>query len=192
MNLSEAVRLSTTVRVWSASGDSRCGIATEFPTIDGGARRFAVQLINRPRIKIEVMPETRLNTEWLEEPRIDVKWMNTGSVWVRNTDHKLWNRPVPSVSRCLVQSVDNGVVRFQEGLSDPSSKRLSHTSCYAFMNLYTRLWGLEVPPDKVPNEPLPYVSKKQPGRPKRVEPGPKSALDRLLSDDLIPDESWTP
>lgn len=193
MTVAEKVLADTTVRVWSASGDSRVGIATEFPTPLGTLRRFAIQLLNQPNMKLVMLSEDELNQQWLLAPRVDVRWMNVGSVWVRNEDHKLWKRPVSVELRCEVtELMGSGHVRFRQRRHAETPKggwaeHYSVRTCFNFMQQYTRLWGQEVPKGDFPQEPLPFVFRKVPGRPKKekVVSEPKSAFDRLLEDDLL-------
>jgi hypothetical protein len=191
MTVAQKVLADTTVRVWSASGDSRVGIATEFPAPEGAQKRYAIQLLNKPGLKLVRLSEDELNTEWLLAPRIDIRWMNLGSVWVRNEEHKFWNRPVAVDLRCEVTEVmGSGHVRYRmrrhAETSDGGWAEHHHVQrCFTFLTQYTRLWGQEVPKGEIPQEPLPFIARKAPGRPKKEKEIPKTAFDRLLDKDLI-------
>ncbi len=188
--VAETVLARTTVRVWSASRDSRVGIATEFPSVDGAQKRYAIHLLNWPTSKPLVISENDLNTLWLLQPRVDVKWLNVGSMWVRNDEHQNWKRPVVTGLRYEIEAVaGSGHVRARRRVKTDKGwgyTYFSHT-CYSFMSQFTRLWGMEVPKGEIPQEPLPFLSRKLPGRPKKEKPQPKSALERLLERDLIPE-----
>lgn len=181
--ISKAVEAFTVVRAWHSSRDSRVALISRFLPEN---KLYAVQLINRPGHKPVFLTSADVDAQWLEQPRIDVKWINVGSMWIRHIDHKLWNRPVPAHLRCEVYApiTIGGIVKFRV---KPKTGAYQHfeASCHAFMQNYTRLWGVEVPPKEIPNEPLPFISKKLPGRPKKPKPEPQSAFDRLLEKDLI-------
>ncbi len=189
MTVSARVIADTTVRVWSASGDSRVGIATPFPTPEGCRPRYCIQLINQPNMKLVHVTGDELNTEWLLSPRIDARWVNVGSVWVRNNEHKSWKRPVPSLVWCEVCEVKKRSVCYCLRHDSEYGPVVSHyyQEYTTFTTLYTRLWGQETPKGEIPQEPLPFKPRKAPGRPKKVKEGPKSVLDRLLEGDLIPE-----
>lgn len=189
MTIAEEVLDKTTVRVWSASRDTRVGIASALPSIDGGTPVvFLIQLLNQPNLpRLRVFAD-ELERDWLLAPRIDVKWLNIGSVWVKNENQKFWNRPVPAANRVQIHDAVtmDGFVRFHSYLKGKSRIRYADT-CYRFMSQYVCLWGKEVKKGEIPLEPTPYVEPKLPGRPKKPKPVPKSAIDRLLEDELIPE-----
>jgi hypothetical protein len=186
MSLILAVHQKTTVRVWHRSRDSRVGIASEI--VPG---LFAVQLLNQPNLPYLKVPAVLLEEEWLEAPRIDVAWMNVGSVWVKNELHKFWNKPVPKNDVVILRRpIGNGGTIGYEALV-PKEKGGNATggalSCYNFMHKFTRLWGAETKKGVIPDDPMPYLWRKLPGRPKKPKPEPQSAFSRLLEKELIPE-----
>jgi hypothetical protein len=188
MTVADAIRRRTTVRVWHASRDSRVGIATEFPAVEG-ASRFAVQLLNRPNLKVMQLSESELNDEWQLEAQTELKWLNVGSVWVPNAFHKFWSRPVPKKDTVIIQRpIASGGTVWYESVDPKNNPSLRGAlPCSLFVSRYTRLWGEEVPKGEIPLEPLPYLARKLPGRPPRKVEGPKRAIDRLLEEELIPE-----
>lgn len=186
MTVSQKVLTDAVVRVWSASGDSRVGVATVRIPAPNFGPQFAIRLVNRPS---DFMPvtEEELNSQWLLVPRIDISWLNVGSMWVRNADHQ-WNLSVHPSLRCEVTEVrDSGHVRFRQRrrVDGKWDYQYGVEQCFTFITLYNRLWGQEVPKGQFPKEPLPFLVRKTSAHPKKVEAEPKSAIDRLLDDDLL-------
>lgn len=189
--VAEMVLQRTTLRVWSATRDSRVGIAIEAPTPYWNQRRFSVTLLNQPNAKPSLMFESDLNTNWLSAPRVDVRWMNPGSMWVRNVDHRDWKRPVSQVLRYEVtKRLASGHVRVRiRAVAGSAEYTYFVPTCYDFMHQFTRLWGAETKKNEIPTEPLPFLISKRIGRPRKTKEnsGPKSAIDRLLEDTLLPE-----
>lgn len=157
--------------IWRADGSSVVGSVKA----EGGADEYEITILNKMPRKYVVVSLKVLEEYWLAAPRIDIEWFNVGSAWVKLDE--IAN--VTPYNRFIIDE------RQEDWVYMKARTKGAHTLAirvYDLMTKYVRVWGVG---EEFPKEPIPYQAKK---RPVRTKPGRRSALDRILADDILPED----